>query len=649
MISKQLSMKLSALTLALVLAGCGGGGSDGFYNETGNSGGNGQSPGGPAEVQALNVTEFSLKDSNGEKTEIISALGTVATVKVSDGSGKPVSGALVAFSGENMTFSTTNNSVLTNADGEATIGVTPTNANVTGPYTISVTASFNNQSAAQSKNVSFVKTDIIIDQFEAASKILVSGGSTLLTLLVQDTNGNYQNNQEVTFSADCGSFAQPSVISTSEGNISNTYYAYDASGNLCSGKQEIKVTPSNSPFNAKIVSVNVEAATATSAVYTSKAISIPVVGSGSSSSSQVEFTVYSNEKALPNQDVTLSLVKAPQGTSFVSLSNTANRTVKTDSAGKVLVNIYPGHIPGPVEISATLSSGFTALSKNVTITTGRATQNSFSLSLSKNSLQNDMDGDKATLVARLTDRNGNDVPDGTVVNFVTEGGKVGGSCSTSNAECSVEISTQNPRSADGRVTILAYVEGDKSYTDKNGDNTYTPGVDILTKNIGSFFRDDNESLTYDNEIGEFKYDRITTGTSASCAASTFREPNIEGTCDNQLSAILRQQVIVYFADSTATIQGLKASDSSLSFNLYGKSALTTPMPSGTSVTVTAEDATENNKSCSAELATGSNPVANIVVSSYYEYKLKDCARGDSFKVTTTAPNGKVSNFYVDYS
>lgn len=30
MISKQLSMKLSALTLALMLAGCGGGGSDGY-------------------------------------------------------------------------------------------------------------------------------------------------------------------------------------------------------------------------------------------------------------------------------------------------------------------------------------------------------------------------------------------------------------------------------------------------------------------------------------------------------------------------------------------------------------------------------------------------------------------------------------------
>lgn len=647
MISKQLGIKLSALTLALMLAGCGGGGSDGYYNNGGaGSGGNSSNP---AEVQALNVTDFSLKDSNGEETETISALGAVAIVKVSDGSGKPVSGAVVAFSGENMTFSTTNSSVLTNADGEASIGVTPTNANVTGPYTISATASFNNQSATQSKNISFVKTDILIDQFKAASTTLVSGGSTLLTLLVQDANGNYQNNQEVTFSASCGSFAHSSVISTSEGNISNTYYAYDASGNLCSGKQEITVTPSNSPASAQKVPVNVEAATATSVVYTSKAISIPVLGSGSSSSSQVEFTVYSNEKALPNQEVTLSLVQSPQGTSFVSLNNKANRIVKTDSNGKVLVNIYPGNIPGPVEISAMLSSGFTALSKDVTITTGRATQNSFSLSLSKNSLQNDMDGDKATLVARLADRNSNDVPDGTVVNFVAEGGKVGGACSTLNGQCSVEISTQNPRSADGRVTILAYVEGDKSYIDKNGDNTYTAGVDTLMKNIGSFFRDDNESLTYNNERGEFKYDRIMTGTSVPCAASTFREPNIEGTCDNQLPAILRQQVIVYFADSTPTIQGLRASNSSLSFNLYGKNALTTPMPSGTSVTVAAEDATENNKSCSAELATGSNPVANIVVSSYYEYKLKDCAKGDSFKVTTTAPNGKVSNFYVNYS
>ena len=470
--------------------------------------------------------------------------------------------------------------------------------------------------------------------------------------MTQDAKGNYQNNQEVTFSASCGSFSNPTVISSSEGNISNTYYAYDDAGRLCNGSQEITVTPNTSPTNAKNISVDIQAAKATSIVYTSQAINIPVLGSGSSSTGQVEFTVYSNGTALANQDVILSLNKAPEGSSFVSLGNTADQIVKSDSNGKVLVNLYPGNIPGPVEVKATLPTGFSALTKNVTFTTGRATQNSFSLSLSKNSLQNNKDGDATTITARLADRNGNNVPDGTVVNFVTEGGKITGSCSTANSQCSVELTTQNPRPADGRVTVLAYVEGDKSYTDINGDNSYTPGVDKLINNIGSFFRDDNENLVYDSSIGEFKYNRELTGSSLACGPSTFREPNITeqngGQCDNQLSAILRQQVLVYFAESTATIPQFNIKDGALSFNVYGNTALTTPMPSGTSIAVTPEDGTDNGKSCSATLSVGSNPVAEIVDSTYYEYKLKDCATGDSFKVTVTAPNGKISNFYTNF-
>ncbi|KGT48555.1 MULTISPECIES: Ig-like domain-containing protein [Acinetobacter] len=651
MINTKLSTKFSALALALLLAGCGGGGSEGYY-ENGNSGGNtggSDNAGNPSEVQSLKITNFLLTDSNGAETQTISALGAIATVKVADGNGNPVRGALVTFSGENMTFSTTNSSVFTNADGEASIGVMPTDSNVTGAYKISASVELEDQTATQSKNVSFVKTDIVIDQLVAASTSLVSGGSTLITLITKDADGNYQNNQEVTFSAGCGSFSNPKVVSSSEGNISNTYYAYDAAGKLCSGNQKITVTPSTSPTNSKELSVNIQAATATSIVYTSTdELKIPVQGSGSSSSGQVEFTVYSNSTALANQDVTLSLNKAPRGSSFVSLGNTEDRTVKTDSNGKVIVNIYPGDIPGPVEIKATLPSGFSALAKNITITTGRATQNSFSLSVSKNSLENDKDGDTTTIVARLADRNGNDVPDGTVVNFITEGGKVDGACSTVKGQCSVELSTQNPRPADGRVSVLAYVEGDKSYVDTNGDNIYTPGVDTLVNNIGSFFRDDNENNRYDSGIGEFKYDRQLLGSRLTCGISSFSEPNITNTCDNQLSAILRQQIVLYFADSTATIRDLRASGSSLSFNLFGKSALTTPMPSGTTIAVTPEDITDNNKSCTAELSSGSNPIANVINSTYYQYRLKDCAAGDNFKITTTAPNGKVSNFYVTY-
>ena len=169
MINQRLSTKLSALALALLLAGCGGGG---YYNEGGNSntGGGENSGGNPEEVQSITIKSFLLQDSAGDATQTISALGATAVLKVTDASGNPVSGAIVSFSGENMTFSTTNSSVFTNADGEAIIGVLPTNSNITGAYIITATATFGEQTATLSKNVSFVKTDIIIEQLVASPK-----------------------------------------------------------------------------------------------------------------------------------------------------------------------------------------------------------------------------------------------------------------------------------------------------------------------------------------------------------------------------------------------------------------------------------------------------------------------------------------------
>lgn len=636
--------KLSIIAISILLASCGGGG--GYYNNEGSSN-NGSSNGGSS-TSSVNISSITLNNANGQATSIISSSGATAIVKITNASGIGISGAIVNFSGENMTFSTTNGSVITNADGEASIGVLPTDSTMTGAYSLSASVTESSITATASKNISFTKTNIQINDLISASTNLESGGSTLISLITKDSDGNYQNDQVVNFTTTCGSFNNTSVVSASEGNVSTTYYAYDSAGVLCSGNQTITATPATTTVNAKTASLNITAAIATSIVYTtSSEVSLAVAGSGSSSTGQIEFTVYSNGTALPNQNVTLSLEKAPSSFSFITSGNTSNTIVKSDSEGKIRVNLYPGNIPGPVEIKASLSNGFSALSKNVTITTGRATQNSFSLSMTKNSLQNDVDGDTTTIVARLADRNGNSIPNGTVINFVTEAGKVGGSCSTTDGECSVTLRTQNPRSADGRVTVLAYVEGDKSFTDVNGDNVYTVGVDTLTHNIGSFFRDDNENNIYD--IGEFKYDRVSTGTAQTCTASSFGQPNIANSCDNQLSAILRQQVLVYFASSTAVFYQPNASGSFLTFNLYGNSNLTTPMPSGTTVAVTVTDGTEsNNKACVAELSSGSSPVADVVSSTYYAYKLTNCAVGDSFKISTTAPNGKVSNEYVNY-
>ncbi|AVZ84922.1 hypothetical protein [Acinetobacter sp. WCHA45] len=654
---KQLTLKLSAIAVSILLASCGGGG--GYYGSNNSndntSEGNGQTP-----VTAVNITNIALYDANNIATNSITAAGVTAKVKVTDASGKGISGAIVTFSGDSISFGTTNGAVLTNVDGEASISIKPQDLNATGAYQVSAIASYNGVSAT-TKPYSFVlqAANIVLAGITAAATSLESGASTNITLKTQDATSKVnQNNVTVNFSATCGTFEPATVISSNQGDIATSYKSIGSNGKLCEGAQTITASGSNIP-EAK-VTVNIAEIKADSLVYTSAAVNLGIKSSGSAASGQIEFTLYANGTPAANKDVQIELLRAPNDLSFFALGNRDVKTIKSDPSGKVIVTLYPGNIPGPVEIKATLTSNanVSALSKNVAVSTGRVTQTGLSLSVSKNSLQNVVDGDTATITARMVDRTRNAVPDGTVISFVSEGGNVEPNCSTVKGVCSVTLTTQNPRPLDNRVTVLAYVEGDKSYTDINGDNVYTAGVDKLESNIGDFFRDDNEDNTYNANFGEFLYKR--SAGILDCAASSILQPNITKTCDSSLDAIVRQQLLFAFADNTPTFTNVKASGSLLSFNMYGNSLLSVPMPTGSIVSVTAEDNTKNNDlSCTAELASGSSPVANVFDlltpttfknsdQAYYGYRLKECAVGDALKVSVASPDKKVSTIYVNY-
>jgi len=337
---------------------------------------------------------------------------------------------------------------------------------------------------------------------------------------------------------------------------------------------------------------------ADSLVYTTTAdVNLGIKSSGSAASSSIEFTLYANGVPARDKDVEVSLEKAPNDLHFVTLNNRSTQTLKSDSKGKIVVNLYPGNIPGPVEIKATLvaSPTVSAISKGVKVSSGRVTQNGVSLSVSKQSLRTDIDGDVATIVARMRDRTGNPVPKDTVISFVSEGGKVDSNCMTDDkGVCSVTLTTQSPRPLDNRVTVLAYVEGDKSYIDNNGDNLYTAGTDTLTDNIGDFFKDDNEDNLH--SVGEFIYQKA--AGALQCAISSFEQPNIPNTCDSGLSAVLRQQLVFSFAHDTPTFvwntgfdnNGFITSGSgNFSFQVFGNSQKTVPMPSGTTISVAVKD------------------------------------------------------------
>lgn len=648
--------QLTALTLSLTLAGCGGGdGTDTIAPEP-DTGVTQPGNGGTETPESdIKVTPIVLTDTNGNVTRVVTNSGANARVVVKDETGAPVSGALVAFTGEAVTFGTDKGRVLTNEDGEANISVKPLDSTTTGSYTLNATVSYNSLTATTTGyNFSLKSISVILTDVTLSSSNLDSGGSTNITLKTKDSSNNMdQNDVTVDFNTSCGSFDNDSMVSSNQGDITATYTAVDANGNLCAGPQTITVTPTNNPENSQTRTVNIANVEASSVLYTTTdTVQMGASNSGSSASRQIEFTVYANGRPAANQQVDISKIAAPRDFSFVTLNNQTSRTVTSNSQGVVVVNLYPGALPGPVEIKATLRSNpnVFALSRNVSVATGRATQNGVSISVSKNVLAAGADGDTATITARLVDRVGNPVPNGTTVSFVSEGGRVTPNCATQNGVCSVEFSTQNPRPVDNRVSVIAYVEGDKDYTDRDGDNQFSAG-DVLTRNIGDFFRDDNENNQYDSEAGEFVYRRGATG--ATCASSTFSQPNMAGTCDSGLTATLRYQFVLGLAADTPLLAGLPStltpnpannleSPRTVGFQMFGNSAQTVPMASGTTISIAAEGG-----SCEAEFINGNLTVPSTVDLSNktvnasnvsYRFSYTGCQTNDKIKITVNTPS-----------
>lgn len=551
-------------------------------------------------VQNVNTSAITLTDVNGVQTQIINIDGAKATVKVTDQSGQGISGAVVTFTTTgDVILGSSNGAVLTDAAGDASISIVPSNPSLTGVYKVSASVEYGDKTIT-TKDLAFTlqPLNVVLANMVSSTDQLEVGGTTNITLKTQTDSGNFLNNVVVNFTASCGTFTPASVTSLNQGDITTTYKAISATGELCQGQPIIYAKSSNSQSTPQVM-VTVAPIAADSLVYTTtSAVDLGIAGSGAAASGQVEFTLFANGRPAANQDVLVQLSDAPPDLNFISLNNRNDKSIKSDSNGKIIVNLYPGNLPGPVEIKAALVSDpkVYALSKNVKVSTGRVTQNGVSLSVSKQSLRTDIDGDTSTITVRLTDRVRNAVPEGTVISFVAEGGKVDSSCATNDAGlCSVTLTTQNPRPVDNRVTVLAFVEGDKAYNDLDGSNSFTEG-DTLTHNIGAFFRDDNEDNLHN--LGEFIYSKANAG--LQCALSNFEQPNIPNTCDSGLSAVLRQQLVFAFAHDTPTFVWNSGFESNgkiskgtgtFSFNVYGNSLKTVPMPSNTSVGVSVKDNT----------------------------------------------------------
>lgn len=604
------------------------------------------------------VSTTIINQSGVGVTSIAVGGGYSVRATVVDAAGAAVSAKLVTFAINGSAIAAVAPATaLTNSLGVAEVALTPTSISSAGAATVTASSDFSGTAVTGQVDFSVASASLSLSNITLSSTSLASGGNSALqtTALIGGvaSTGIPVN---VTFSASCGrinnSAASTGVSVTTDGSgvAAATYTAVAADGTLCSGA--VTLTASSAGARTQSTSVNVAVPTANALTFVSATPGqIFVSGAGSAEQSQAVFRVVSSAgTVLPNVPVRFTIQTNPGGVGIGASGSTTAVTSTSDAAGLASIVVFSGTIPGPVKVRAALVSDALvfAESQNLTVASGPPSQRFMSLTALTSNIEGWLlDGTSTQLTARIADRQGNAVEDGTVINFTAEGGQVASSCATARvlgiSQCSVNFISQNPKPVGGRISVLAYTEGTKDYVDVNGNNRYDAGVDTLSL-IGNAYRDDNENGVYEPSLGEFLIPRNGT---VSCPGAAEPFPSVVNTCDNNLSTTVRQQAVILFSSTQPFFDVISRSTSGVSFFLRSFDNRLLPMPAGTTVTATAIDSNSSDGlTCSVALAPAS-PIPNVLptnnpfadLATLNRVALKDCVAGDAVSIEVTSPSG----------
>lgn len=576
----------------LALAGCGGGGDTGSTSSSNGSNGSGSngsgSSGSGGTTSGTPVVNLALyNSSNSQVSNVTYGGGNYAKATVLDATGAPVANKLVTFSLNGASIAilpTAGSTALTNASGVAQITIAPASITSAGAATLSAQATVGTTAVTGQVDFSVSASSLALGVLSIGNQSLAAGGSTPVSVPVT-SGGNAASGANVSFGASCG-LINAAVTTDGTGIASTTYSSLKTDGTSCVGP--VTITALASGATAVTNSLTIAAPVANAINFVSATPNqIFVHGSGATEQSNVLFKVLSSGAALPNVSVTFSLSTNPGGVGLGSSGSTSSVTYTTDANGQVSIAVFSGAIPGPVQIKAALviDPNVFANSANLTVASGPPSQNFFSLAVDTFNIEGwNRDGTSANLTVRVADRQGNAVPDGTVINFTAEGGQIGSNCATTRvnniASCTVPFVSQNPRPAGGRVSILAYAEGVKQYVDANGNNVFDAGDTLM--DLGDAYRDDNENGQYD--AGEFV---IPKGGTITCAGSGEPAPSRANTCTGLLPTSVRQQAVILYSSTGAAVTVVTAPTSATNtfvvIRVNSADNLLLPMPSGTGV------------------------------------------------------------------
>lgn len=422
-----------------------------------------------------------------------------------------------------------------------------------------------------------------------------AGGSTGLKVDIVDTANNNQlvADQAITvnFSSPCASSSQSTITSpvvTATGTATSTYAAQG-----CSGTDAITATASIGTQNLVASgTVNVAPAPVASIQFASVSVaSIRIRGTGDPQTAIVRFTVRNSAGGpVQNQAVRFSLDTTAGGITLSPASGI------TDSTGSVQTTVASGTVPTSVRITATVldSAGAAvpgippAQSDSLTISTGLADQNSFSISAGCFNIEGgDYNGVQTSISVFAADRFNNPVPDNTAISFRSEGGQVQPQCLTTGGNCSVMFTSSEPRTADHRVTVLATAIGEESFVDTDGNGQYNTGESFADLPEAFLDRNENNIRDSNEEFVDFN-----NNSAFNAPSGNFTGVLCASGCDTATSLSVRASLPIILSGSTASTLDIAPNVIDLSAGGTVQVIVTVadsanqPMPAGTEVAVT---------------------------------------------------------------
>lgn len=468
----------------------------------------------------------------------------------------PVPDAIVTFSAQRGTLNT--DSALTDVNGVAQVTLAASDTDI-GAGVATAQASLDSATLSGALNYEvqspdainqqtirfghfdgddiFVENQIGVSTRDANGDVTISAGATLgLTVaIVDEQDQRILTQTPISFSSNCVSDGLASIdpqVNTINGVANATYEDQSCAGGTGNNDTIVASLLVNNATVALTQDITIEPESIGSLEFISaQPTTIVLRGTGGQGSQSVSTLVFQVNGALGNplaqQQVSFELNTQTGGLSLSPVSGITN------SQGQVSTRVSAGDVPTSVRVTAKVitESGTQVLTQSdlLSVNTGLPDQNSVTISAdNRNPEAFDINEQQVNLVVRLADTFNNPVPDGTTVNFTTEGGSVQPSCATSAGSCSVTWTSANPKPLDHRVTILATAIGHETLFDSNGNNVYDDedGMGFIDQTDSGFYtsvygqtgfvdyseawRDDNENDIRD--MGEIFLDYNDNGT-----------------------------------------------------------------------------------------------------------------------------------------